>query len=219
MTPSVGSMTSPAPLTIRLVLLSTTASIASSRRSTRSVRHSLASSMTARRVFSGYSLSFFSNRSSSAKASAALPAKPVNTLPPPIRRIFTASALATTLPSVTCPSPPSATSPSSRRTLRIVVDLAGRCFMRYDLSRNRAFLLPHPAIGRDRPADRRVGRLARAQTRDAARHGVADPRRVAAAGLGGRWTVGEFAAHGQSHRDDRSQREHAHRRLPRRPDT
>ena len=42
--------------------------------------------------------------------STAEPAKPVSTLPPaPIRRILIASCLATTLPSVTCPSPPRAT--------------------------------------------------------------------------------------------------------------
>ena len=44
--------------------------------------------------------------------------------PPPTRRILTASCLATVAPSVTCPSPPRATTPS-RRTLRIVVDRAG----------------------------------------------------------------------------------------------
>src|SRR3954470_22986205 len=130
MMPSLGSMTSPAPLRIRLALLSATASMASRRRRTRSVRHSLANSMAARRVLSGNSLSFFSKRSSSAKASAAEPAKPASTLPLPRRRIFTASCLATTLPSVTWPSPPRATWPS-RRTLRMVVDRAGRMAMRY----------------------------------------------------------------------------------------
>src|SRR5262249_6865844 len=106
----------------------------------RSVRHSLASSTAARRVLSGNSPSFFSNRSSSANASAAEPAKPTRTFPPgPSRRIFVASALATTFPSVTCPSPPSATS-SPRRTLRMVVDLAAFIRTRYILTHNAVML-------------------------------------------------------------------------------
>src|SRR5205814_10701849 len=48
-----------------------------------------------------------------------------------------ASCLATTLPSVTCPSPPRATW-LPRRTLRIVVDLAGFMVARYPHSPGRA---------------------------------------------------------------------------------
>ena len=65
--------------------------------------------------------SLASNRSSRAKASALLPAKPVMTLPSIRRRILSASAFITVLPSVTWPSPPMATMPLWR-TLRIVVE-------------------------------------------------------------------------------------------------
>src|SRR5947207_541463 len=49
------------------------------------------------------------------------PAKPVITRSPASRRILTASAFITVLPSVTCPSPPRATIPLWR-TVRIVVE-------------------------------------------------------------------------------------------------
>ena len=104
--PSVGWITSPEPVSSRLCRESATIRTASSRRSIRSVRQSLASSVAARGTLFGWSLSLASNRSSSAKPSAALPAKPTSTWPSSSLRILTASAFMTVVPRVTWPSPP-----------------------------------------------------------------------------------------------------------------
>ncbi len=118
--PNSGSRTSPVPVITSDAVRSATASIASSRRRMRSARQSLASS-TAARVRCPWCLSSLaSKRSNSVKASAVAPANPASTRSLWIRRTLRAVALMTTLPSVTWPSPPSATSPS-RRTERIVV--------------------------------------------------------------------------------------------------
>ena len=74
---------------------------------------------------SGGPCSFASNRSSSAKPSAALPANPTRTWPSSSLRTLTASAFMTVVPSVTWPSPPRATR-SPRRTERIVVACQSR---------------------------------------------------------------------------------------------
>src|SRR5947209_5759036 len=84
------------------------------------MRQSLASSVAARGTLPWKSFSLVSNRSSSAKASAAAPAKPTRTFPSYSGRIFRASSFITTLPSVTCPSPPMADLPLCR-TARILV--------------------------------------------------------------------------------------------------
>ena len=117
---SVGAITSPVPLRSSRLSRSRTTSIASSRRSTRSVRHSFASSVAAFGTDPWWSRSFASNRSSRLKASAAAPANPASTLPSYSLRIFLASFFITMLPSVTCPSPPMA-APAEVRTARIVV--------------------------------------------------------------------------------------------------
>src|SRR3954465_1426877 len=118
--PCSGSSTSPAPVMMSECSRSATASIASSRRRMRSVRQSLASS-TAERIRLPWCLSSFaSKRSNKVKASAVPPAKPARIWSLCRRRTFFAPPLTTTLPSVTCPSPPSATWPS-RRTERMVV--------------------------------------------------------------------------------------------------
>ena len=118
--PSSGSMMSPVPEMMKPCLRSVTASSASSRRSTRSLRQSFASSTAARERLFGYRSSFSSNFSNSVNASAALPANPASNCPPRSARTFCALDFMTVSPTVTCPSPPSATLPS-RRTARIVV--------------------------------------------------------------------------------------------------
>src|SRR5882672_500912 len=118
--PSSGSITSPMPVMISDDSRSATASIASRRRSTRSVRQSLASS-TAERIRLPWCLSSLdSKRSNRVKASAVPPAKPARMRSWYRRLTLRALAFTTMLPSVTCPSPPSATFPS-RRADRIVV--------------------------------------------------------------------------------------------------
>ena len=62
-----------------------------------------------------------SNFSKRVKASAVAPANPARILSPPTRRTFTAFRFMTVWPTVTCPSPPTATFPSFR-TQRIVVE-------------------------------------------------------------------------------------------------
>src|SRR5919198_1754701 len=118
--PCSGSSTSPMPVMMSECSRSATASIASRRRRMRSVRKSLGSS-TAERIRLPWCLSSFaSKRSKSVKASAVPPAKPARIWSWCRRRTFFAPALTTTLPSVTCPSPPSATL-APRRTERLVV--------------------------------------------------------------------------------------------------
>src|SRR5690606_33704527 len=119
-TPSSGSMTSPVPLITSEVSLSATASRASSFPKRRSVRQSLANSTAARRSWPCFS-SLDSNSSNRVKASAAAPAKPARTWPSlPNLRTLRALPFITVCPSVTWPSPATATLPS-RRTDRIVV--------------------------------------------------------------------------------------------------
>src|SRR5579863_4018058 len=74
----------------------------------------------AARVRLPYFSSLPSKRSNSVNASAVPPAKPASTLPLDSRRTLRALLFMTVLPSVTCPSPPSAMAPR-RRTARIVV--------------------------------------------------------------------------------------------------
>ena len=99
---------------------SATTSSASSRRSSRSVRHCFASSTDARGSERACSFNFFSNSSKSWNASAVAPAKPARTPPSASRRTFRAVAFMTVLSIVTWPSPAITTLPS-RRTQRIVV--------------------------------------------------------------------------------------------------
>src|SRR5262245_32161589 len=100
--------------------LSSTTSMASRRRSTRSVRQSLESSTAARFRLPLYSSSLASNLVNRVSASAAEPAKPASTWPPCMLRILTASPFMTVWPKVTCPSPARALWPRWR-TARIVV--------------------------------------------------------------------------------------------------
>src|SRR6185437_5044051 len=119
--PCSGSSTSPLPEIKRDASLSATASMASSRPSRRSVRHSLAISTAARVNWPLCLASLSSNSSNSVKASAVAPAKPASTSAfLPSRRILRALAFTTVLPSVTWPSPPRTTWPSLR-TDRMVV--------------------------------------------------------------------------------------------------
>ena len=119
--PSSGSISSPVPEMMKPCSLSATMSSASSRRSTRSLRQSFASSTAAREMLPGYRSSFSSNFSNSVMASAAAPAKPATTLAAANEpRTFCACDFMTVSPTVTCPSPPIATLPF-RRTARIVV--------------------------------------------------------------------------------------------------
>src|SRR4029079_10603222 len=99
---------------------SATASIASRRRSMRSERQSLARSTAARCSCPWCLSSLASKRSNRVKASAVAPANPASTRSLKMRRTLRAVALTTTFPSVTWPSPPSATR-APRRTERIVV--------------------------------------------------------------------------------------------------
>src|SRR5437867_1987085 len=113
-------MTSPMPVMMSEASRSATASIASRRRSTRSVRQSLASSTAERRRFPWCLSSFASKRSNSVKASAVPPAKPARIRSWYRRRTLRALAFTTTLPSVTWPSPPNATLPSRRADMMVV---------------------------------------------------------------------------------------------------
>src|SRR5438046_247865 len=118
--PCSGSSTSPMPVMMSECSRSATASIASSRRRMRSVRQSLASS-TAERIRLPWCLSSLpSKRSNKVNASAVPPAKPARMRSWYRRLTFFAPPLTTTLPSVTWPSPPSATL-APRRTERMVV--------------------------------------------------------------------------------------------------
>ncbi len=105
MSPSVGSMTSPMPVTVSDTSLSTTSITASRRRMYLSVRQSLASSTHARISWPGCSSSFDSSLSRSARQSAVDPAKPEMTVPPPRRLTLTAFPFTTSPPRVTWPSP------------------------------------------------------------------------------------------------------------------
>ncbi|MNR45712.1 hypothetical protein D3C85_1645920 [compost metagenome] len=79
--PPSGSSTSPLPVMTSVVSRSAVISMASSRRSARSERQSLARSTAARVRLPWYFSSLASKRSSSEKASAVLPANPTSTLP------------------------------------------------------------------------------------------------------------------------------------------
>ncbi len=94
--------------------------MASNLRSTRSVRHSLASSTAARVRSLSYSLSLVSKCSKSVKASAVAPAKPQSTLPSLIFLTLRALLFITVSPIVTWPSPAIATCPSLRTTKTVV---------------------------------------------------------------------------------------------------
>src|SRR6266851_3025033 len=118
--PSSGSITSPVPDTLKLDSASATASRASSRRSTRSMRHSLASSTAARARLPRCSSSFASKRAKSVKASAAAPAKPASTRSWCILRTLRAPAFMMVWPTVTCPSPATATRPRCRTQTTVV---------------------------------------------------------------------------------------------------
>src|SRR5258706_2328869 len=113
-------MTSPRPVMMSEDSRSATASIASRRRRTRSVRQSFASSTAERSRFPWCLSSFASNRSNSVNASAVPPAKPARMRSGYRRRTWRAFAFTTTLPSVTCPSPPNATFPSRRADIMVV---------------------------------------------------------------------------------------------------
>src|SRR5580692_11705455 len=147
--PSSGSITSPVPESTNRCSTLPTMRSASSRRSARSWRQSLASS-TAARVRSLYSPNLLSNFSSSVIPSAAEPANPARTLPPAIFRTLRAPCLTIVLSSVTCPSPAMASLPS-RRTARIVVD---RIFMLASLPRRRKESFSGPRFDRRKRAFR-----------------------------------------------------------------
>mmetsp|Transcript_27078 Transcript_27078/g.45018 ORF Transcript_27078/g.45018 Transcript_27078/m.45018 type:complete len:261 (-) Transcript_27078:97-879(-) len=117
-TPSMGSSTSPFPVSVRDTFASATIITASSRRKYLSIRHAFAISTQAR-IVSGCSCSLFSSRSKSVIASAVAPAKPAIT---PSFRIRTLRAFGLMIcePSETCPSPITNTL-SSLRTERMVV--------------------------------------------------------------------------------------------------
>mmetsp|Transcript_67837 Transcript_67837/g.153514 ORF Transcript_67837/g.153514 Transcript_67837/m.153514 type:complete len:205 (-) Transcript_67837:34-648(-) len=108
MIPSLGSSTSPLPVSSKLTFLSHTRSTASRRRRYLSVRHALAKSTQARVNCPGCSSSLSSRRSRSVKASAVLPAKPTSTSFP-IRRTFFAFGFTVIEPWLTWPSPISTT--------------------------------------------------------------------------------------------------------------
>src|SRR6218665_3021999 len=98
--------------------------MASRRRSTRSVRQSLVSSMAERTRWPWCLSSLASKRSNSVKASAVAPAKPASTLPWCSLRTLRAVPLTTMARGVTWPPPPMATcTPWGvwRRTLKMVV--------------------------------------------------------------------------------------------------
>src|SRR5690242_19792732 len=148
-TPSSGSTTSPLPLTIYMFSTSATSNSASRWRSTRSVRHSLASSTTERARLPLNCSSLDSKREKSAKASAVEPAKPARILSLYKRRNFLADAFRTSWPSVTCPSP-AMTTLLSRRTQITVVDRIFCLIVRvtlilsqWDLTHSTDVLAPH----------------------------------------------------------------------------
>ncbi len=109
--PSSGSMTSPSPLRSRIRLASATMSIASRRRRYLSVRHSLLRPMAARTRLPWCLSRCCSNLSNSVSASATAPANPQTTWPWKSRRTFEARAFITMSPTVTWPSPATATVP------------------------------------------------------------------------------------------------------------
>src|SRR5712691_4959288 len=125
--PCSGSSTSPVPVMMSECSWSATASIASRRRRMRSVRQSLASSTAERRRLPWCLSSLASKRSKSVKASAVPPAKPARIRSWYRRRTLRALAFTTTLPSVTCPSPPSATFPSRRADTIVVPRNCSMC--------------------------------------------------------------------------------------------
>src|SRR5579863_3912515 len=119
---SSGCNSSPAPETRKVRSRSVTRITACSWRSARSVRHSLASSTTARSRLPPNSSSFASRRPKSASASAPPPAKPTSTWPLPARRTLWAPLFITVLLfMVTWPSLAIQTRPL-RRTSNTVVE-------------------------------------------------------------------------------------------------
>src|SRR5581483_11009823 len=118
--PSSGSITSPVPERMNVASASATASSASRRRSTRSMRHSLASSTAARGRLPRNSSSFASKRANSVKASAAAPAKPASTRSWYTFRTLRAPAFMMVCPTDTCPSPATATRPRCRTETTVV---------------------------------------------------------------------------------------------------
>src|SRR6266446_10880463 len=158
-------MTSPMPVMMSEASRSATASIASRRRSTRSVRQSLASSTAERRRFPWCLSSFASKRSKRVKASAVPPAKPARIRSWYRRRTLRALAFTTTLPSVICPSPPSATFPPRRADTMVVPRNCSMCGSENEdgggapsiklLARDDARDLAHPHDG-EQSVDERV---------------------------------------------------------------
>src|SRR5579871_2285635 len=106
---------------MKVFVRSATSSSASRWRSTRSVRHSLASSTTLRGRFPLYCSSLASKRANSANASAVDPANPARIFSLYKRRSFRADDFSTSWPRVTCPSP-AITTLAFLRTQRMVVD-------------------------------------------------------------------------------------------------
>src|SRR5215468_7381809 len=125
MSPSSGSMTSPVPDTMNDDSASATASSASRRRSTRSIRQSLASSTAALGRFPRCSSSLASNFPKRVNASAAAPAKPASTRSWYTFRTFRAPAFTMVWPMDTWPSPARATRPRWRTQATVVAWNAG----------------------------------------------------------------------------------------------
>ncbi|KEG11161.1 conserved exported protein of unknown function [Trypanosoma grayi] len=117
---SSGVMTLPCPSISSVSSRPQTISDASSRRSARSVRQSLASSTAARVSWPGNSPILFSSFSINAMASAVLPAKPMTTSSLMRRSLHALDFATMRSPSVTWRSPMS-TTVSPFRTARIVV--------------------------------------------------------------------------------------------------
>src|SRR5215467_4759455 len=105
---------------MKVVSLSATASRASSRRSTRSIRHSLANSTAERARLPRCSSSFASKRAKSVNASAAAPAKPASTRSWYTLRTLRAPAFTMVCPIETWPSPATATRPRWRTHTTVV---------------------------------------------------------------------------------------------------
>src|SRR5437667_1138187 len=118
--PSSGSMTSPLPEMMNECSRSATARSASSRRRTRSVRQSLATSTAARARLPRCSSSRLSKRAKSVNASAAVPAKPASTRSWYSLRTFLAPAFTIVFPIETWPSPARATWPRWRTATTVV---------------------------------------------------------------------------------------------------
>src|SRR5690349_20121923 len=119
--PSSGSIKSPFPLSKNVFSPLATTRSACKCRKARSVRHYLASSTVALGRLPRNSSSLVSNLENNANASAVEPAKPARICPLYKRRILRALCLMTVSPRVTCPSPASATFPSLRTQMTVVL--------------------------------------------------------------------------------------------------